>query len=214
MRRSRLLPLLALVPIGWIAALGGGADPAPPRRTTAETLDRRRFAYLEDEPGGRALAAIDAVLVRRGARAALELSISATGAEVQPPRGYQHRQGTNAITARELGALLEGDRVELAVRDAAGAERTGGRLDVGRVGTLPQRRLLPGGHFAFAADSGEPVPLELAVEAPPTIDGSHRFELRLDGVTRLWIEYEFEGSEGRITAFDTPGPATPEGDLE
>ncbi len=185
--------------------------PAPPFDwSEAELVDVLGFDYVEDEPGGRVLAAVDARLERAGDVGRLVVVASASGPNVDPPPGWTERRGTNRITARELGRLLDGES-RLVVRTRDRDERTrAATFAAGRLEALPSRRLLPSGAIEWTG-AGAPLPVELTIESAPLELGEHVLEVLVDDAVRLWVRFELDESGGRIVDHATPGPADPQG---
>jgi hypothetical protein len=184
-------PLAILVAL---AALGACARDSAPSRV----LDARRERFVEDEAGGRTLAALDVELVRDGGRARLSLVAHAEGPEVDPVPGLAGVRGANRITARELDRIASGRLLEVRTRrldlDGAAIE---GEYRVVRRGGVPERRVLADGRIDVAAKTEE-LALALGVDGGAVDPGRFATELTLGGRVRLSVEFRFDGERGAI----------------
>ena len=195
MKRSRLP---ALAPILGLVALAFWT----PGTLRDATLDRLEGYYFEDNGSGRRLARLDARLVRDQAAARLELTISSLGPLVEAAPGWEGRHGGNRITAREMSFIIERKLGEVSTREVTALDQRGsvrrakpsgyeGRLEAGRRGRVPERRLVDG-KLVFDGWSERTYILELEARSAPLGVGTHSTEIIIAGVPRLRVTTRLE----------------------
>jgi hypothetical protein len=154
--------------------------------------------FLEDERGGRVLAALEARLLRQGDRTWLYLSASPVGPRVVSPPGVEGVAGYNRISAREIAALAGRGRISVVARGPRG--RTAGTVRLGEVREVLERRLRADGVVEHVAvDLGEPsreVCFEVELDGP----GLHEVEVLADGHARVRVRCCNGRDAGRVLA--------------
>jgi hypothetical protein len=174
-------------------------------------VDRQVAAYIEDEPGGRALAEVETRLSAAGGSARLELLLSADGAEVEPVPGFAGVRGHNRITARELTRLVREQRVVVRTSERDGGTSGECALRVARVGHVPERRVAADGSVELDVATREEFVLALHSVSDALAPGRYRTEVLVGAVPRLAVDFWFDGRAGRIERIDShPVPVTEE----
>jgi hypothetical protein len=194
----------------WTSLLAGALAAACSSDDGARELDRRVTSYVEDEPGARALAEIDARLsVERGA-ARLEVVLDAVGPEVEPVPGFAGVRGSNRITARELTRLVREQRVALRTFEVERGDAFDGDVRVARVGPVPERRVGPDGTLELGALTREEFVTALETRSGPLAPGRYRAEVLVGDVPRLAVAFWFDGRAGGIERIDSHPVPVPE----
>jgi hypothetical protein len=195
---------VALAALTAGCADGGG-------ESASEVLDARTAPYIEDEPGGRALALIGARLERDGGLARLHLQVAADGACVEPVPGFQGVRGSNRITARELDRLARAGTLEVwTASDATPETPSEGLARIARRGRVPERRVGAAGELELGALGSEELALELAIDAGRFGPGRYATRVVVAGRPRLEVRFHFDGREGAIDAIDPHPVPVPE----
>lgn len=120
----------------------------------------------------------------------LRITVSAIGANVEPIAGFRGIRGTNRYTAEELELILTGQHVVEVITHFDDGTSVVGRLLEGKYGTLPERRLLPGGRIYFLARTPQKYPLELIVDPQTKSSGRRTTIVIVNGRARLRCLYE------------------------
>ncbi len=166
----------------------------PGRGTVSGTvLDAREIPFREDESveHPRVLAWIRCeVRSCDGGRVELVLRASASHPLVEPAPGWEGIRGANAITARELGALLDEGLVELVTSGPALAGPRRSPAVAGARGHLPRRGFFPDGALDWNAGAAEQSVLELVLGSGPLEPGAYRSEIVARGRPRLTVEWD------------------------
>lgn len=174
-----------------------------------EALDSARHDY-RDHDDGRTNAAVRAAVRPEGDTTLLELTVSALGPLVEPPRGFEGISGANRITAEELEMLLDGRRtLSGETLHAATGMLDAGTFREGSRGRLPVRRLLCDGRIVYHGLTRDELPLELILQSRLDGDGDHWVTWRVDGIPRLRVTVEVHRGEARIVRIDGLDPAPP-----
>jgi hypothetical protein len=189
---------LQLAAAAWLLTSWNAGPAAESAEPAAFIVDERRLDYAEDEGTGRRLAAIHAVLERRGATIALRVTAAAIGPQVDAIPGWQGIRGANRITAEELGAIVEKGRMRVETDGAGLREPLLGAASPGRRGRVPERRRSAGGSIDVGATTEVDYTLELIAATPPLGNGLRRTRLVVDGVPRLEVTTFTRGDRGRI----------------
>lgn len=201
--------LVALSIVASAAALTWGTEgttrPAPRAESAParEVLHRRTADFCEDEPGGRAVAALEARLEREGERTWLRLTASPAGPRVAPPAGPLGLAGSNRLSAQEIAALVAADRMQILAQGPAGLRR--GTLGLGARADVRERRLHADGQVTHEVPSGDPPAREAVFELLLEGPGLHAVEVLVDGRPRVRVDCRLGTGESCIVKLEGLG---------
>ncbi len=183
---------------------GAPAPRAPARATeVAQVLDRREADFFEDEPGGRAVAALEARLEREGPRTWLRLRASPVGPRVTPPAGALGIGGSNRLSAQEIAAIVAGKRMEILAQGPAGRAR--GSVRLGERCEVRERRLHADGRVTHEEPADDPPAREACFEVALEGPGLHAVEVLVDGEVRVRARCRVAPEGGRILLLEGLG---------
>ncbi len=173
----------------------------PPLQTLPTALHSVTAVYLEDAPGARPVAAIDAALIGAAADTRLRLQVRACGDQVVPVPGFDGVHGANLRTAEELHRLLREDQLRLVVR-VNGSSQPGELLAV-EYAPLPTRRLGADGTLTPNAITAGEWPVAVTFLSPPLSPGETWCYLLAEDSPRLAVQVIGIGGVGRIAAIES-----------
>jgi hypothetical protein len=176
----------------------GEAEPREPR-----VLHHLASDFVEDEPGARVLAALEARVLHFGGRTWLRLDASPIGPRVVAPPGYRGVAGSNRRTAEEIAAALADGRLEVRVRGPRGTAR--GHAFAGDLSEVLERRLLPDGRVEHVTASFEAPCRDVRFEVDLGGEGTHDVEVLLDGRVRIRATVRLAGGRARIERLESLG---------
>ncbi len=153
----------------------------------------QRGPYIDDDDQ-RQLADLQFTVATDGA---LNISIGATGPDVEPIGGYRGVRGANRYTAEELQLILDGKNISHVKTTYDSGEAVRGDFVEGRVGPLPERRLLPSGFIDYLSGTPQHYPLELLVNSNASRSGRRTTLFFVNGQPRLRCRYNVVA--GKIT---------------
>jgi hypothetical protein len=200
--------LVAASAVSAAVVLRQGAAPpgaqAPVRATeVARVLDRREADFFEDEPGGRAVAALEARLEREGARTWLRLRASPAGPRVTPPAGALGIAGSNRLSAQEIATIIGAGRTEIVAQGPAGPTR--GAVRLGERCDVRERRLHDDGRVTHEPPAGDPPAREAFFEVALEGPGLHAVEVRVDGEVRIRLRCRVGVASGQVVLLEGLG---------
>jgi hypothetical protein len=178
--------------------LGLSHPPAADVTPAERVLARRAFDFPESHDGRRVA---EVILEVRGtsAGASFTATAAATGAWIQAEPGWRGVAGSNAITAREIGALFE--RGALAVETAlASGEVRGGTVRLADAAPA-LRRALPQGRLETLPAPGASA---VVFDAGPLPEGRHVVRLLAEGRVRLEVGVSAGTARATILAIRAP----------
>lgn len=172
------------------------AEVRPKAEAVPRVLHRLDADFVEDEPGGRVLAALTGEVLQQGGRTWLKISASPAGPRVVAPPGPFGVAGFNRLTAEETAAALVCSR--LTVRAHGPRGMTTGRALAGAPRDVVERRLLPDGRVIHVVVPFETPSREVWFEVDLEGEGRHEVEVALDGRTRLRATCRVRARSARI----------------
>ena len=195
-----LLPALALLALTLVVREDQHAkSSAQPNQDSPATLASELFSYRE-HGDGREVSEIGVELIGTTERESeLVLSARSIGPLVKPPPGWKWAAGQNRITAREMLLLVESNKTRVLTRNLENEAIVEGRVVLGEFGRFTERVLEADGSVRDLGQSKSALPQSIRFESGLLQPGSYTTELQLEGVTRLTVEFESDGTRGAIT---------------
>ena len=169
----------------------------------ARVLDRREADFFEDEPGGRAVAALHARLEREGTRTWLRLHASPVGPRVTPPAGALGIGGSNRLSAQEIATLVAARRLELVTQGPTGSAR--GSVCLGERCDVRERCLHADGRVTHEVPADDPPAREVCFEVALEGPGLHAVEVLVDGEVRVRARCRLGATGGQILLLEGLG---------
>jgi hypothetical protein len=163
------------------------------------------FDYHDDHDG-RILAEIRFEVRQHDGGYRVQMVIAAQGPRVAAIPGYRGIAGGNRFTAEQFARLLASP-AGLQVRTSGNGSATPwpGSIRAGRMGKLPERRLLPNGAIDYLGRTRHAYPLELLVDLGPLTPGVCTTEVLADGVPRLRVTYQVRADTVRLLDAESLG---------
>ncbi len=199
----------------WIAARteapqdATAQDGAAVSLRVGDVLASERALYLEDAPGARGVAVVDAVVAAQDdARAQLSVTLSAMGAGVVAFPGLAGVAGSNLRTAEEMERLCSGSNLRCALRRLQGTRSLDwepGTIEVARRGHIPERRILADGTIEWDATHPALLPIELRCDFPMGHEGRFEAIVFVEEIPRLAVVFRHDGRGAVIESLTSLG---------
>jgi hypothetical protein len=187
----------------WASLLLGAVIFGAPSMAVADSPAVQRFVYRDHEDG-RVLGAVELGAEVGADGASLEVTLTATGPDVEAPPGFRYLRGVNLLTAAQFGAIVDG-RVPLTLvtRDSGGREVVSAPARVMVAARIPVRAMRADGRIDYLATTAREFPLALRTQTATMADGEYQTILQVGHVARWQMTYRVERGAVRITRYDS-----------
>ena len=181
--------------------------PASPANSVASSVVASESYPYREHGDGRVVSEVGIELIAHDTSTTeLQLEARSVGPLVEPPRGWSWVRGENPITAREMLLVTDDERTKVLTRNVETNEEIPGEVELGEFGHFTERILQSDGSVVDAGQSKAPLPKAMQFRSGPLPIGSYVTELVVDGISRLRVDFEFDGETGRISNIESGHP--------
>ncbi len=174
----------------------------PVRHSSDAPLASAHYEFRE-HGDGRTVSEIELELLARDEDGGeLVLRASSIGPLIKPPPGWAWVTGENPITAREMLQLVESESARVVTRRLETGEERVGNASLGRFEHFTERKLQPDGTVEDIGPTKPALPTSIRFATGTLPEGAYVTRLVVNDVTRLTIEFELDGSTGRISKIE------------